>query len=51
MMSYLHISQGYSSRRQAEVQLTRSLGLDYKRRVGIPAAGNGYTRLHAVRAY
>ena len=29
----------------AEAQLTRSLGLGCKRRVGIPGAGNGYTGL------
>jgi len=43
MTSYLHISA--RRRRTAEAQLTRSLGLGYKRRVGIPAAGNERTEL------
>ena len=47
MTSYLHTSQLKVARRRrpAEAQLTRSLGLGYKRRVGIPVAGNGRTGL------
>ena len=36
-----HICKAAGRRRSAEAQLTRSLGLGYKRRVGIPVAGTG----------
>ena len=46
MTSHLHISQGCSRRRRtAEAQLTRSHRPGYKRRVGIPIAGDGRTGL------
>ena len=48
MTSYRHTSKAARRRRPAEAQLTRSPGLGYKWRVGIPFAGNGRTGLLVV---